>query len=67
MKKALISPNENNRIAQVADAEFEVAQPLHWVDCPDEVIADLWTYLDGQFVEPAPIEEVQISEKGASA
>ena len=50
--KALISPLENNRIAQVEQVEFEVAQPLHWVDCPDEVVADLWTYVDGQFVAP---------------
>ena len=55
--KALISPNENNRIAQVEAVPFEVAPPLHWVDCPDEVVSDLWTYVDGQFIEPAPTEE----------
>jgi len=52
MKKALISPNEqvfdyNNkfcgaRIAQVESTEnvFEVAEPLFWVDCEDDVVAD---------------------------
>jgi hypothetical protein len=49
--KALISPNENNRVAQIAEQTFEVAEPLFWVDCPD-TIATEWTYVDGQFVEP---------------
>ena len=53
--KALISPNEKvtdfegnigERIAQVEpDANvFPVAQPLHWVDCPDDCVADQWWY-----------------------
>jgi hypothetical protein len=51
MKKALISPNEpvhlpngrtGFRVAQVEPAEniFDVAEPLHWVDCADDVVAD---------------------------
>lgn len=28
------------RVAEVCDAEFEVAQPLFWVDCADDVVAD---------------------------
>lgn len=61
--KALISPNENNRIAQVEQVEqveFEIAEPLFWVDCPNEVVADLWTYVEGQFIaplEPEPADE----------
>jgi hypothetical protein len=27
-------------VAEVCDAEFEVAQPLFWVDCADDVVAD---------------------------
>lgn len=51
--KALISPNENNRVCQIEATEFEVAEPLHWVDCPDNMTTE-WTYIDGQFIEPAP-------------
>lgn len=52
-KKALISKNqfegptktEGYRVAQVADAEFEVnTTNLMWVDCNDEVEADSWWY-----------------------
>ena len=54
MKKALISPNEiakdcNNvsvgvRVCEVMNTEFEVAEPLFWVDCEDRVVADLYYY-----------------------
>jgi hypothetical protein len=51
MKKALISPNEvvtnfdattGHRVAQVEDAQniFDVASPLYWTDCADDVVAD---------------------------
>ena len=49
--KALISPLENNRIAQVEQVEFEVAEPLFWVDCPDFVTPE-YTYDSGSFVAP---------------
>lgn len=51
---ALISPEENNRIAQVESADFPVAEPLFWIECPDNVTPH-WSYVDGQFVEPTPI------------
>jgi hypothetical protein len=57
MKKALIAPNEpvqlpggktGWRVAQVEnDASkipFEVAHPLFWVNCNDDVVADQFTY-----------------------
>lgn len=48
MKNALISPDEKRlngfRVAQVADATFEVAAPLFWVECDDEVEADIFWY-----------------------
>ena len=50
MKYALIEPN--NRIAQVSDSEFPVAQPLQWVQCDDDVTTE-WTY-DGTFYAPVP-------------
>jgi len=53
--KALISPLENNRIAQVSEQSFEVAPPLYWVDCPMDCVADQWAFIDGTFTPPAPI------------
>ena len=55
MKKALISPQEvvtnfdsttGIRVAQVEESSniFEVAAPLYWIDCPDEVSADVYYY-----------------------
>jgi hypothetical protein len=39
------------RVAEVADATFEVALPLFWTPCPDEILADQWYYdtSDGSF------------------
>ena len=60
MKKALISPieprfdDDNNpgyRVAFVCEEEFEVAPPLFWIDCPDNVQHDLWVYVDGTLSE----------------
>lgn len=56
MKQALISPDEitlsydgtplGMRVAMVADNVFEVALPLFWVECADDVAADQF-YWDG--------------------
>jgi hypothetical protein len=32
------------RVAEVCDTEFEIAPPLFWVDCANEVIADQFYY-----------------------
>ena len=56
MKKALISPNEpvqtGCRVAQVEAEEniFSVADPLFWLNCADDVVADQFWYdpSDGQ-------------------
>jgi hypothetical protein len=41
MKKALISPLEQRevgvRVAQIEVKSFEVAEPLFWVDCSDDI------------------------------
>jgi len=52
MKKALISPLENNRILEFSTQCFPVAEPLIWVDCPDAVTKS-WTFENGNFYEPA--------------
>lgn len=49
--KALILPVENNRIVQVELNEFPVAEPLYWIDCPDDCSTN-WTYVNGQFYPP---------------
>lgn len=45
---ALVSPNEPSfdgyRVAEVAATSFEVAEPLFWVECGDEVVADRYHY-----------------------
>jgi hypothetical protein len=64
--KALISPNEKvtdyegnvgERIAQVEQNEFPVAEPLFWTECPDDCVADVWWYYNGVCeVMPTPPE-----------
>ncbi len=49
--KALISPQENNRIVEVKQTEFPVATPLFWLDCPSNVTTD-WTYTESGFNPP---------------
>ena len=61
--KALISPNEPRgeglRVAEVMLSEFPVAEPLFWVDCPDEVVADMWIYL----WQTGTFEQVRFAEE----
>lgn len=66
--KALISPNERAhlvdgtsglRVAQTAQEAFEVAQPLFWVACPDDCVADFWYFDEAERVckqKPLPPE-----------
>jgi len=48
MKKALISPLEIReagfRIAEVCAQSFDIASPLFWVDCSDDVVADAYWF-----------------------
>ena len=53
MKKALISTNENNRICEVRDTEFDVAFPLYWANCPDDCTTQ-WIFKNGVFNPPVP-------------
>lgn len=67
--KALISPNENNRIVEIKanNRTFPIAEPLHWADCPDNCTTE-WTYVDGQFIElapPAPVIPSTVSMRQA--
>ena len=43
------------RVAEVEPDNkiFDVAPPLHWIDCPDDCKADEWYFKDGQcFIKP---------------
>lgn len=53
--KPLTTNNIENcvRVAEVMFTPFDVAQPLFWIDCPDDCEADIWYYKDGQ-VQPKP-------------
>lgn len=60
--KALVSPNEpaqtGYRIADVASAPFEVASPLFWVDCADNVVADqFWFDPQDETIKQTPQPE----------
>lgn len=62
MKYALISPNEpveyGYRVAEVSDQTFDVAEPLFWVDCSDDIIADQFYYdINTQTIIPISIVE----------
>jgi hypothetical protein len=57
------------RVAEVIDTQFPVADPLFWVACADDVVADQWYYDTVQatcFVIPAPpVSDVQPVVVGA--
>lgn len=50
--KALVCPNATFevdgeavfRVAEVSETGFDVAEPLFWVDCPVDCVADLWYF-----------------------
>ena len=64
MKAALVSPEEKvysydgsllgERIAEVSTNPFEVAPPLFWVSCADDVVADQW-YWTGDACQIVPL------------
>lgn len=58
--KALINPQENNLVCDVQPQDFDVASPLYWVDCDDNITIGNYTYDNGVFVPytpPAPTAE----------
>ena len=69
MKQALISPTEKvykydgtllgERVAETTTSPFEVAPPLFWVACNDDVQADQWYYDPNTFtIDPIPVKPV---------
>jgi hypothetical protein len=46
------------RVAEVRITPFDIASPLHWVDCPDECVADQWYYKDGAvYIKPQNVKK----------
>ena len=52
--KALINPSQNNLVVEVSENDFEVALPLFWEDCPDNIVAYEYEYINGAFVVYTP-------------
>jgi len=40
----LVTIPNSARVAEVIEQPFEVAPPLFWADCADDVVADQWYY-----------------------
>jgi hypothetical protein len=58
--KALINPQQNNLVCDVQPQEFQIAEPLYWVDCDSNITVGNYTYDNGVFVPytpPAPTAE----------
>jgi hypothetical protein len=53
------------RVAEVADQSYELAPPLFWIECEDDVVADKW-YFDVvtqsliKVPDPAPMPTVPV-------
>ena len=73
--KALISPlelvtdingNVGCRVAQIDELGFEVAEPLFWIGCDNNCVADQWYYIEQQVLPlpqlPEPIEQSETSQ-----
>lgn len=65
MKSALISPDEPRetgyRVAEVCDNSFEVASPLFWVQCSNNITAsEFWYDPSDQQFKLLPIDPPQV-------
>jgi hypothetical protein len=59
------SISDCQRIAEVEpdDKTFEVATPLHWVDCPQDCKADEWYFKDGAcYIKPTDVPKPETQE-----
>lgn len=62
MKFALVSPYEavldGQRIAEVVETPFEIAQPLHWVPCGEDVATNTHYFVPKtNTITPLPVKE----------
>lgn len=49
--KALIDPTQNNRIVEIHETGFDVAEPFFWKSCPKNITPQTHLYVNGEFVE----------------
>jgi hypothetical protein len=54
--KALISPNQDNFVVQVEpdNQTFEIGLPLYWLDCPNNIVAYQYKYINNKYVPYTP-------------
>jgi hypothetical protein len=54
--KALISPIQDNVVVQVEPDSnvFEIGLPLYWADCPKNIVAYQYKYVDSQYIPYTP-------------
>jgi hypothetical protein len=66
--KALISPVQDNFVVQVEpdDKTFEIGLPLYWLDCPDNIVAYQYQYLENQYVAYVPPEPTADENKATA-
>jgi hypothetical protein len=64
--KALISPVQNNFVVQVEETPFEVADPLFWVDCSDDITPYNYTYNGSTFESYVPTITAQYNKGRAT-
>lgn len=79
MKKALISPNESvihydgstvlgHRIAEVHNTGFDVALPLHWIDCADDLVVSTHYYdAADSTIKSIPVKSAEVLAAEAEA
>ena len=49
--KALIDPTQNNRIVELHETGFDVAEPFFWKTCSKNVTPSTHLYVNNKFVE----------------
>jgi hypothetical protein len=49
--KALIDPTQNNRIVEIHETGFDVAEPFFWKTCSKNVTPQTHLYVNDKFVE----------------
>jgi hypothetical protein len=66
--KALISPVQDNFVVQVEpdDNIFEIGLPLYWLDCPNNIVAYQYQYLENQYVAYVPPEPTADENKATA-
>lgn len=64
-----VIPN-SARVAEVAVTTFPVAEPLFWVECADDVVADQWYYDTANsaiyIIPPAPPQPAAADQPAVS-